>query len=1245
MYTSGIRCAVRRGVLTAMVIALPACGATDRTVGDEIGTVSQAGTEASSGISNAKLQVRTLMNSCGANQAQDFFEIVNNGSRPVALSDIKLRFWIYETSASDLITAINYPGCIINAGNPSCVYPVPASKASIKSERFSPATGSDATHQANREVTVSFKDSRTIPAGGKLSNLQVALRLPNGATFTPGAAEWYSPCQIGTTGSAYAEDHHFSLYHKDNLVYASGVNAPPSRAPKGVRQMSGYIKPAFAAAPIVGPVPDATIIKLSLSLPVRQPTGQPKLSDLAAQVSDPASPQFRKYLTQQQFTDTYAPTPADYQAIIDWAKAVGLTVNQTVSTRMVVGVSGPASVVNRALYVNLAYHQRPDGTLFYAPDREPSIDISSPLVDVGALNDYVAVRPLQAVPPATTNSFDPNTILDNGYGLGDGKYGFGEGECVGLYSGDGFSLDDMNWVMNNRTVYTTHPALARPTFRAVILDPNNFVAGQPAAIMCSDGSKCGVKPTCPAASPACCMRPDPNNPGNLILESTCNAACQPSDGTATTGSACASELHKGGPTEIAVDIQMAMALAPGLSEIVVYEGGTTDQALAAMASDPAQCHQLSTSWGLGTEPRTVDLLNQLAVQGQAFSTGSGDDGTVPGQPWIARLAEVTSVGATILTGTAQATNPSAFDYTSEVPWRQSGSWFADGNGNNNDATDLPKYQQGINLSFCGGATGKYCIGSTGHRDVPDLAMLGANMQFREGGVLGSVAGTSVSSPLWASFLAVANSYGKKHGVEPIGFPNGQLYAIGKTSGKPVDLYQSCFHDLATGSVMEYNPPCSQEHDCGPAAPVTPANPLGVRTATAAWSAVAGYDLATGLGSPTPKLIEALTTGLSGITILDVAAGWSHTCALKNDGTVACWGADDYGQLGVGYQNGLPNPIPRDVVGLSGIASVAAGMQHTCAVEALPSGRVWCWGRNYCGILGDGTTTNRSVPVQVQGLPLPAIAVAGGMAHTCAILSDQSVWCWGCNYSYQLGIPNAPDTAVAVQVSSLANVSAISAGQFHTCVVVDGAPWCWGGANKTGEIGDGTTTSLPAPTRAATSITIDASNYVSSIGAGAAYTCIVVHHSSSQDELYCWGDATHGNLGDSGTVPGSGTKFSFSAVPVAVQPIDTNPLTVWSASSPNGALSTGSSFACVLRSADHSATECWGNLIGIGPNQPRTEIASLGNVAIAKVTVGMAHACVLLSSGELKCWGVNGWGQIGDGSSTTDWPAPHTVHFF
>jgi alpha-tubulin suppressor-like RCC1 family protein len=251
---------------------------------------------------------------------------------------------------------------------------------------------------------------------------------------------------------------------------------------------------------------------------------------------------------------------------------------------------------------------------------------------------------------------------------------------------------------------------------------------------------------------------------------------------------------------------------------------------------------------------------------------------------------------------------------------------------------------------------------------------------------------------------------------------------------------------------------------------------------------------------TPVNVNGLASGVSAI-----AAGGLHTCARTASGGVKCWGYNYYGQLGDGTTTDRQTPV--NVSGLaSGVSAITAGGGHTCARTS--GGGVKCWGDNWYGQLGDGTTTERHKPVGVSGLASGVSAITGGGSHTCALTAGGGVKCWGQNWYGQLGDGTTTDRHVPVNVSGLASgVSAIAARYYHTCALTSvGGVKCWG-SNLSGQLGDGTTTDRHTPVNVS-----GLASGVSAIAAGDYHTC----GRTAGGGVKCWGWNVCGQLGDGTT---------------------------------------------------------------------------------------------------------------------------------
>ncbi len=226
--------------------------------------------------------------------------------------------------------------------------------------------------------------------------------------------------------------------------------------------------------------------------------------------------------------------------------------------------------------------------------------------------------------------------------------------------------------------------------------------------------------------------------------------------------------------------------------------------------------------------------------------------------------------------------------------------------------------------------------------------------------------------------------------------------------------------------------------------------------------------------------------------------FSTACAIRSDSSVVCWGWNDYGQFGNGTT--ISGSAAVAVNGLTNVAQIAVGGQHTCALAK--SGTVICAGFNFFGQLGDGSAeVNRTLHVAVKGID-NAIAVTAGGSHSCALRYGGGVWCWGDNTFGQLGNGSKVASNVPVEVAGLTKATAVSAGNRHTCAVLPGGEIsCWG-ENANGKLGSGSNERVSL-----TPTSVDLTDAVS-VSAAFAHTCALLR----TGQVFCWGSHFSGELG-------------------------------------------------------------------------------------------------------------------------------------
>src|SRR5665213_236682 len=540
----------------------------------------------------------------------------------------------------------------------------------------------------------------------------------------------------------------------------------------GWKVLPGHVPSVLSQLKANGRLAATNQLRLAIGVALRDPAG---LDDFLAQVYDPASPNYRRYLTPEAFTARFGPTEKDYAAVKDFARTNGLTVTATYSNRLVLDVTGPVAAVEKAFHVTLRTYRHPtEARDFFAPDTEPMVDAALPVADISGLNNFKLPHPKSfKLSPAQPAGATP-------------KAGSGSG---GSYQGGDF-----------RAAYAPGVTLCGAGQIVGLLEFDSYYAGD----ITNYESQSGYT-NVPLA--------------NVLLNGVSGTPGFSGQGADAIG-------------EVSLDIEMAIAMAPALAEVIVYEGSQQNSILSQMISDN-RAGQLSCSWGWDSGPNTTtdNLFKQMAAQGQSFFNASGDsDAFRTGQvdnPSLANAPSscpyITEVGGTTLTtGTASA-------YASETVWNWGGGTGSSGGISSYYA--IPIWQTNIVMTSRGG--------SASFRNIPDVAMTADNVRViynnNQSAVFG---GTSCAAPLWAGFMALVNQQETALGQPPAGFINPAIYAIATGPN-----YAACFHDITTGNNFWSSSPGS-------------------------FSATNGYDLCTGLGTPTGQgLIDALASSPDTLVIL------------------------------------------------------------------------------------------------------------------------------------------------------------------------------------------------------------------------------------------------------------------------------------------------------------------------------------------------------------------------------------------
>jgi subtilase family serine protease len=523
------------------------------------------------------------------------------------------------------------------------------------------------------------------------------------------------------------------------IVFLANALSQAEPAPLLTRHVRDVV--VNGQAPLVGQLPAKQVMHFDVVLAPRDRAG---LQTFVQEVNDSTAPSYHQFLTPQEFTARFGPRQKDWDALVAFAKASGFQIVGGSRDAMDLRMTGTVAAIEKAFHVTMGVYQHPaENRTFYAPDREPTVNLPFSLWHVSGLDDYSIPHPMfvkksdyakahgispdKVVSHATTGSGPSASFL--GSDMRAAYYGgtalTGSGQNIGLFEFLGYDIADLNTYYSN--VGQTRTAT---------------VTG-----ISTDGS-----------SLSC-------------VDSRSGGDCD--------------------DTEQILDMTQALGMAPGITGLYVYVGNTDTAIISAMTvtTDAPLSKQLSCSWGwTPADPSTLDpYFEKMASQGQNFFAASGDSSawSASNEAWPADDANIVSVGGTDLTTSSAA-----------GPWASETAWADSGGGISPDSIPIPSWQQ---LSGVITSSNK---GSTTLRNGPDVAA-NANFTFyvcadQTTCTANDYGGTSFATPMWAGYLALANQQAASNG-DSIGFIDPIIYPAALGSS-----YSTLFHDITSGSCGTYS---------------------------------------------------------------------------------------------------------------------------------------------------------------------------------------------------------------------------------------------------------------------------------------------------------------------------------------------------------------------------------------------------------------------------------------------------------